>query len=309
MTIQIELAQPVAKKVKVLFYGPSGSHKTLSALTFPRALVVDAERGTDLYVGAAGVAAFHRPSQQVKTLSELQEVINIVRADNGKTYDTLIIDPITVFYDVEKNVASSNNSKDMDFRSWAKINNRMSSLYNMLTGLNVHVVLIAREAIEYEGQGNNLRKVGVKPDADKKIEYLMDFVLRFLPDHSARVEKSRGVVLGKDGLLPAVSWADFEPVANLYVSGEQPEHVDEEEAARAELDNLANDDVRKEFVEAWNKQGITNADILKALDCRERLSEWAGGRAEADKKIKQWVEDQLAKPAEPRTNGKSDASH
>jgi len=32
-----QLATPVAKKLKILFYGSSGSGKTIAALTFPRA--------------------------------------------------------------------------------------------------------------------------------------------------------------------------------------------------------------------------------------------------------------------------------
>lgn len=298
MTIHIELAQPIAKKLKILFYGASGSGKTLAALSFPRVLLVDAESGADLYAGRPGIAPFHRV--RIKTISELQEVLRAVEADAGKQWDTLVIDPISVFYDVEKNVASSNNTRDMDYRGWAKINNRMGSLYNMLTGLNVHVVLIARESIEYEGNGSNLKKVGVKPDADKKLVYSMDFVLRLTETHSAQVEKSRGVVLGKGGNLESVSWSDFKDVAQLYVQGERQQYTDEEEAARLEADNLANDDVRKEFTEAWVKQGLTHGNILTALKVT-RLGEWPHGRAKADAAVKEWHESQLSvKPASPK---------
>ena len=307
--INIEIAKPVAKKLKVLLYGSSGSGKTIAALSFPRVLLVDAESGADLYAGQPGIAEFHRV--RIKTISELYEVLKAVEADAGKTWDTLVIDPITVFYQVEKNVVSANNAKDIEMRGWNKINGRLSSLYNMLTGLKVHVVVIAREAVEYSGEGLNLKKIGVKPDADKNLVYNMDFVLHLNANHSVDVEKCRGCVMGKDSKLPSVTWADFEPVAKLYVAGESQQYTSEEEAAENETDNLANEDVRKDFFAAWVKQGLTQADIFAALGNITRLGEWAHGRAQADETVKEWFDKQLSdKPAAPKKpEASANASH
>jgi hypothetical protein len=292
--LKIEVAKPVAKKLKVLLYGPSGSGKTLAALTFPRVLLVDAESGADLYAGQPGVAAFHRT--RIKTLSELDEVVRHVEADNGKTYDTLVIDPVSVFYDVEKNVQSANNTKDLGMLQWNKVNGKLAGLYNRLTSLNIHVVMIARESAEYAGEGLNLKRIGVKPDADKKLIYAMDFVLHMNPDHGATVEKSRGVVLGKDGKLTIVDWSVFEPVANLYVQGEEvPKYESDEEAAAREADNLQIRENAEAFVLHWRGQGLTDLDILAALGVK-KISEWTKGRALADKVIPAWVEEQLSAP-------------
>lgn len=87
----IEVAKPVQKKLKLLIYGPSGAGKTHAALTFPRALLVDSESGSDFFAGKPGISEFHRA--RAKTVSDLEDIINQMRADAGKTWDTLIIVP------------------------------------------------------------------------------------------------------------------------------------------------------------------------------------------------------------------------
>lgn len=305
--ITIELAKPVAKKLKVLLYGTSGSGKTLAALSFPRALMFDTESGSDLYAGRQGVPPFHRV--RGKTMSDLNEVLTAIEADAGKTWDTLIIDPVTVLYDVEKNVASVNYTKDLGFREWAKVNARMAALYNRLTNLNVHVVIIAREATEYAGEGTNLRKIGVKPEADKKLTSMMDFVIHLNSNHSADVEKSRGVTLGQNGHLQSVSWDVFAPIALLYIDGVRQSYEDDEQSADRESDSLQDRDNAADFIKYWRGQGVTDKDVLSALGV-SRLSEWTDGRKAADKEIAAYINDMMGtKPAQPKTAGEADASH
>lgn len=307
MTVKIELAKPVAKKLKILLYGPSGSKKTLSSLTFPNTLLVDAESGADLYMGKPDIPAFH--VARTKMVRELREICDIVRADAGKTYGTLVVDPITIFYDTAKNLVSNNAEKDIDFRGWAKINNQMNSLYADLISLPVNVIIIAREAIEYEGKGNNLQKVGVKPDADKDLIYNMDFVIHMNMDGSGDVQKSRGGSLGNNGHLPTVSWVDFEPISRLHMTGESPVIISSEQAVEQEANSLANPDVAKEFWAVWTgpKNGLTGADILAALKVA-KLSEWTQGRAKADEAMKLYVDDMTsAKPATPKAEAATES--
>jgi hypothetical protein len=310
MTVKIERAKPVAKKLKVLLYGPSGSHKTLSALSFPNALLVDAENGADLYPGHPDIPEFD--VAHIKTIRELREICETVRADNGKTWGTLIVDPITIFYDTTKNLVSNNAEKDIDYRGWAKINNQMNSLYSLLIGLPVHVVIIAREAIEYAGSGNSLQKVGVKPDADKDLIYNMDMVIHMNMDASGDVVKSRGGALGDKGHLNTVGWADFEPISRLHMTGDSPVIISSEQAVELEADSLANPDVAKEFWAYWTnpKNGLTKVDIMTALGNINLLSEWSEGRAKADEAVKLYVDDMTnAKPATPKAAEAATDSH
>lgn len=292
--VTIQLAKPIAKKLKVLLYGASGSGKTIAALSFPRVLLVDSEAGSELYRGRPGIPEFH--VAECKTLSDLSDVVHAFEADNGKTWDTLVIDPITVFYAVEKNVASNNNVKDIDMRDWNKINGRMNNIYTRLTDLNGHVVVIARESTEYTGKGLNLSKVGVKPDADKNLVYMMDFVIHMGANHSGTVEKSRGVLLGKDGLLETVNWSVFAPVAAPYTAGTQTTHESEEEAAARELDSFSNKDTVEAF---WNwcvkGQGLTQSGIFEALGVKKKLAEWTRGDVEARKAINAYIAQRVDK--------------
>lgn len=283
MGVQIKMAQPVKKNLKLLFYGPSGSGKTLAALSFPRVLLVDAEAGSELYRGRPGLPPFH--VADCKSLPDLDDVLRQVEADRGSTWDTLVIDPITVFYSVEKTAASANNTRDMTFRDWSKVNSRLNALYTRLTSLPLHVIITAREATEYAGEGNNLRKVGVKPDADKSLIYSMDFVLHFQADHSAITEKSRGVDMGR---LSSVAWAAFSSIADVYAAGDSSAYLSDDEAAARALDSMTDRDVALSFVNYWRAQGLTDADLLKALSVK-RLSEWGSGRKSADEAVTKFL--------------------
>lgn len=222
-------ATPVARRLKILLYGGSGSGKTLAALSFPRPVVIDAESGTDLYRGRPGIPKFY--VMATKSVNELESAIAEIAEDNGRSFDTLVIDPITVFYDVLKEVtARGEKTGEMNPRAWNKVNGRMNSIYNRLTNLPVHVIVISRLAIEYEGEGLNLRKVGQKPDVDKKISYAFDFVVRMNADHTGMVEKSRGIMLPEGNVLKAVNYGAFVAAVNAFTTGSTVTVPSEEDA-------------------------------------------------------------------------------
>lgn len=266
-------ATPVQKKLKILLYGGSGTGKTLAALSFPRPAVIDAENGTDLYAGRTGVPSFS--VLRIKTFAELEKAIAYIQADKGKQFDTLVIDSISVFYDVQKEAASKTAANnDLGYREWAKINNRMVYLYNALTNLPVHVVVIAREAVEYETKGGNLTKVGTKPDADKRLVYMFDFIIRMKDDHSGDVVKSRGASQLKT--MSQVNWQAFAKIADMFTDGQTVPAIDEDTAAQmdsaafvdAPADTLYQTDKDRfpRFLKwAYDTFKMSETDVLKAL--------------------------------------------
>lgn len=273
----------VSAKIKVLLYGPSGSGKTLAALSAPGVAVIDSEAGTDLYRGR--VAAFQ--VLRIKALSELENALKFVEQDNGKSLQTLVIDSVTVFYDVLKNTASANNTKDLGFREWGRINNQMQALYTRLAGLPVHVIVTARESVEYETKGSSINKVGVKPDCDKKLPYLFDFVIRLQADHSGIVEKSRGFNLPQH--LPRVDWSVFAPVLEGTQSGERLQTLKSDAAtAEDEADNMASEDVAGAFWSYWQGQGMTASDVREALGV-QKVTDYKKGRKAADEAMSVYV--------------------
>lgn len=286
-------ATPVAKKIKVLLYGGSGSGKTLAALSFPRPAVIDAEGGTELYRGRQGFAF---TVFDTKNVLELEQAIQFVRDDAGKNIDTLIIDPITVFYDVLKD-ATAKTTKDgsIGFREWARINSRMKAVYNALTGLPVHVVVIARESVEYEGTGNDMKRVGQKADADKTLPYIFDFVIRMNPDHTGTIVKSRGLdSLGQNQRLPKVNWEAFAPIAQFYTDGTQNKQIDDEKEAELLAEDMRDKDVATAFFKFWREQSLSDYQILDALKVT-KLSDWTQGKAAADAAVKDWLQKQIDK--------------
>lgn len=239
-------ATPVSKKLKILLYGASGTGKTLAALSFPRPAVVDAENGTDLYAGRKGIPEFS--VLRIKTFEELQKAISYIQADKGKSFDTLVIDSVSVFYDVQKEAAAkTSKDNELGYREWAKINNRMVYLYNTLTNLPVHIVCIAREAVEYETKAGQLTKTGTKPDADKRLVYMFDFIIRMNDDHSGTVVKSRGA--GNIKTMPQVNWQAFAKIADMFIDGQPVMAQDEEEAAAR--DSVAFADVPSNNTPKW----------------------------------------------------------
>lgn len=297
-------ATAVAKKLKVLIYGASGTGKTIAALSFPRPAVVDTEGGTDLYAGRAGIPAFS--VLRAKSLSDVEAAIKFIQADNGKTFETLVIDAITVLYDVQKDAAARSNLKDgeMNPRLWNRVNGRMVALYNALTNLPVHVVVIARESELYEGEGLNLKRTGVKPDGDKKMTYMFDFVVRLKMDHSGEIIKSRGVNVGNT--MPTVNWAAFEKIAGLFTQGTHAQALSDDSAAETDAaayadapasprgpaapqDQFKDRALVQTFVDAWRDEGMENSDILAALKVN-RLSEWDGGLTAAHEAMRAYIE-------------------
>jgi hypothetical protein len=294
-----EVATPIAKKLKILLYGESGTGKTLAALSFPRVALVDAEGGSDLYRGRPGIPPFHVVA--TKSVSELEAAIAFIEQDKGKTFDTLVIDPISVFYDVLKEAtAKATKTGDMGFREWAKVNTRMGSIYNRLTNLNAHVIVISRQSTEYESSGNELRRVGVKPDADKKITYPFDFIVQLTPEHGGVVRKSRGMALGEGQRLAAVNWQVFEPIAQAFVQGATIQQQDEtdmsdDEAQRLRLKAEFEDtDTVKAFVAKWREMGLSNSDLLTALGLHKRFGEWVYGQAAANQCVNDWIAARMA---------------
>ena len=231
-------AEPVAKKLKILLYGGSGTGKTRAGLTFPRVAVIDAEGGTDLYAGRKDIAPF--AVLRAKTIKEVREALAFIKGDNGKTFDTLMIDPITVLYDVTKEAAAlRSKTGDLGYREWGGINQQMKWLYTELTNLPVHVIATAREAVMYETVNGELRKIGVKPEADKTLAYQFDFVVRMIANHSGIIEKSRGVLFDTGDKLSEVNWQAFASVAGEFQSGTTVTQISELDAAQTDAEELS----------------------------------------------------------------------
>jgi hypothetical protein len=288
-------AELTARKLKILLYGNWGTGKTYAALTFPRVALIDSEGGSTLYRGRPGIKPFS--VIDTKSMTDLENAIAFIAADKGATFDTLVIDPVSVIYKITREAIAAANRKnpgDMGYREWDKLNARMNSLYTRLINLPVHVVMVARESTEYEGAGDSMRKVGVKPDSDKGIGYLFDIVLNMQEDYSGLVVKSRAAQFKRGDRIKTVNWSAFEPLVADMSTGKaetltEDDAVSADEAVREQhRDEFQDREIVEAFVAEWKAQGAQISDIQAALQVK-KLGQWTQGRDAAKKAMRKYM--------------------
>jgi hypothetical protein len=217
--------------LKVFIYGTWGSGKTHFLLHADGPLaIVDSEGGTAQY---AGLVPFD--VMNVKSNREL-------------------LDPVTVFYETLQDAALrarivrsrakaererrefDPDAVDLEMLDWNRITRSWKALMNRLSGLPAHVIVTAREKDETEKRGDQMVKIGVKPDAQKTTAYLFDVVLRASVEGKDRVftvEKARGRVGEYLPLGSKHKNATFESLFREYLKA-TPKQVAERKVASDE---------------------------------------------------------------------------
>ena len=231
-------ASQVQKKLKVLIYGPSGSGKTHMALTFPKPAVIDMEGGTDLFADRFDFAVL-----RTKDHDEVMQAVEYIAA-NPDQYETLIIDPITVLWQVlmeagqmmaedrAKRKGRSADEASLTQRDWGIIKRKVNALYTRLVNMPCHVVMVGRIKDVNETRGQNVVKVGEKVDAEKSTEYMFDVVIKLTSNGSriGLVEKDRsGKLQGQKIENP--TFAMFADILKVTSTGTHVEQTDPTEAA------------------------------------------------------------------------------
>jgi hypothetical protein len=299
-------ATQVQKKLKVLVYGESGTGKTTLALTFPRPAVIDTEGGTELYGGRSDFHVF-----RTKSYKDILSALAYIEQDGGQNFDTLVLDPITVIYQVLQEAAAKQNGM-IDIQGWGKIRGFMNRLYTRLANLPVHVVVVARQKDNIKRQGDKLIQAGVRADADKQIEYMFDFVLRMHHSDDGTARKAQ-VIKDRSGSgvthIDNPTFADFQQVAGMIAEGETVEHVSE--TAAAESDAALFDDNRQAqpaptqntggdaqhwtitdayaFQEHCAHRGLSLSEAFAAMNVGA-LSEYTGTKQDAEDAITAYID-------------------
>jgi len=270
MSQQPAFAKPdrARRRLKVLLTGAQKTGKTRAALTFPRPALVDTEGGWEFIDDLTPDAV-----AQTQDLDACHSLIAAVRADGGASYDSLVLDSVTVLYDVATYRLRRDKGAKFGYAEHALVNSHMKALYNALTQLPVHVVVIAREDDVYVSEAGTLKKAGRGVDADKSILYAFDFIIQMSATYSGTVLFSRGDALPKGHVLPQVTFTALDAAL-------RPDDLRNVQAARA-------------FFAHWRDQGRADADILALLKV-DKISQWTAGRAAADTLLAR-----QSQPAEP----------
>lgn len=254
----------IKKWLKFLVYGPGGSGKTEFGNTFPSPrLWIDSEHSGD---------HIRTPGDKVHYTTSFKDLQDDVADAKAQGAASLIIDPMTIFRDalIDKVESNSDSDDGMTFRDWAKVKKPEKRLTTNWQNLPAHVLITAHEKDEYEMQINKRGKkepvkIGVKPDADKKIIYAPDIVLRlFVKDgkHYGVIEKIRinkalavktGLTVGK--IIENPTFQTFSAIVEAYGKGEtQAQYTDDrdtsekDEQVLTEIDQEQVDTARKKVI-------------------------------------------------------------
>jgi len=210
-------APTLNKRHKIFLWGDSGVGKTTLALQFPAPAVIDNEGGTDLFAERFGHHVF-----RCSTADEVMGAVTWL-ANNENPFRTLVLDSFSPYWDSLQRkwsgifLARNQGSKgyrhefyDFQPRDWMTIKSELRDLLRVLSQLDMHIVLTAREKILY-ADNSFMRAAGVTHDGEKSLPYLFDSVLHLFRDDKGRYMAR--VIKDRTGLLPT---APFESSYTVF---------------------------------------------------------------------------------------------
>lgn len=177
------------QRLKLLMSGPAGVGKTTAAIQMPNPYIIDTESGSVHYgdlIEESGGAVFES--------STIDDVLVEVRAlmTDKHPYKTLVIDPVTTLFN--NAVDEGERAVGTEFgKHYAHANAKFKRLCNLLTAIDMNVVVTAHEKREY---GEDMKVVGMTYDGYKKLDYIFDLWLQLSrtrghEDRTATVHKTR----------------------------------------------------------------------------------------------------------------------
>jgi hypothetical protein len=194
------------RRLKIFVYGESGTGKTTLACQFPAPVVFDLDGGAALYG-----EKYKFDVLQSTDLATIKNSIVWLR-ENPHDYLTVVIDPITVYWEVlqrwwsdvflRRNTGYKQNKHefyDLGPKEWNSIKSDFRGLFNKLLDLDMNVVVTCRETDKLERRGGDFVKVGTKADCDKSAPYMFDVVIRLFREDGKYMGE---VIKDRTGSLP-----------------------------------------------------------------------------------------------------------
>lgn len=204
-------ATTLQKRLKLFLWGDSGVGKSVLSLQFPRPAVIDTEGGLDLY---GDQFDFH--VIKATTADEVSEAIDWLLT-HKHDYRTLIIDPITIYWDalqkkwsdifLKRNKGSKGYKfefYDLQPKDWLTVKAEFKEVIRKLIALDMNVIVTARQKTQY-ADGGFMKAIGETFDGERSLPYLFDTIVRLYIDekgqHMGVCLKDRSNKLPKEPFL------------------------------------------------------------------------------------------------------------
>lgn len=183
MTLKAKTPEVKEKRLKLFLYSPAGYGKTTCAIQFPKAYIIDTEKGTDFY--ADTIKKQGSVVLQTNNPDEVKEELKALLTEKHD-FKTLIIDPITQLYNAtqekwtkifEKHARNDKDREVQDFgmRYWSKVKGEFKSIQRIILALDMNVIVTSHQKDVY---GAGFSKVGVTFDSMKGDDYIFDLIFR-----------------------------------------------------------------------------------------------------------------------------------
>ncbi len=185
-------AKTQEKRLKLFLWGDYGTGKTTLALQFPKPVVIDMERGSDLYGDDFDFEVLH-----ATTADEVMAAVEWLLKSRHE-HRTLVIDPITVYWDalqrkwsdifLKRNKGSKGYKfefYDLQPRDWMTVKAEFKEFIRKLVALDMNVIVTARQKALYD-QGALMKVIGETFDGERSLPYLFDTIVRMSRDEKGR---------------------------------------------------------------------------------------------------------------------------
>ena len=183
MVLKAKSPEKKEKRLKLFLFSPAGFGKTTCAIQFPKAYIIDTEKGTDFY--AETIQKQGSVVLQTNNPDEIKDELKALLTEKHE-YRTLIIDPITQIYNAvqekwtkifEKHSRTEKDAEVQDFgmRYWSKVKSEFKSIQRIILALDMNVIVTSHQKDVY---GAGFSKIGVTFDSMKGDDYLFDLIFR-----------------------------------------------------------------------------------------------------------------------------------
>jgi hypothetical protein len=172
------------KRLKLFIYGRFGCGKTTLALQYPNPVIIDLDGSADLY---GDKFEFDRPGDTPETADDVMNSVNWL-LHNKHDYKTLIIDPITIYWEMLQKKWSEifllrnktgkghkHDYYDFQMKDWNVIKSEFKAFLQKLIVLDMNVIVTARVKARYD---DKLNVVGDIFDGEKSLPYLFDTIIK-----------------------------------------------------------------------------------------------------------------------------------